>query len=169
MTETTADIETLVLRHQDGLRRYLMVLGCSEECADDLAQDAFLVLLRKSPALEEGAATSAWLRRCALNLLRESRRRESLHAMMRRKAAEELWSRYRLDERPNAWRDALVECLERVPQPMMETIDMHYRQGLTGKEISRATSRSESDVWMLLHRARKRLRACIRGKLDHDK
>ena len=170
MTEALKiDIEQFVRLHQDGLRSYLRLLGCSQELADDLAQESFLTFLRRSPGVVDEAAAAAWLRRTAFNLLRDSKRRAARQqAILRQQAADEIWARYRLDEEPGIYREQLRDCLKRLSQRMRRTIDLFYAEDMSGPEVASAEGRSESDVWSTLHRARKQLRSCMDRKLNHD-
>ncbi len=170
MTETTKmDIESFVRSHQDGLRDYLLLLGCNESLADDIAQESFLVFLRRAPLLDGEGAAALYLRRCAFNLLRESHHSEARHqAILRHEAAETIWARFKLDDSPSAYQEALKDCLQGLSSRMSETLSLHYRRGMSGPEVARASGRSESEVWTTLHRARERLRSCINRKLNHD-
>lgn len=146
-----------------------MLLGATMEVADDLAQEAFLVFLRRGSELTDEASAAAFLRRSAFNLLRDSRRNEAKRlGILREEAAEVIWKKYRLDEKPDVYREALTECEAHLTDRMQKTVDLFYRRGMSGPEVAKARGLSESDVWSTLHRARERLRSCINRKLSHE-
>lgn len=139
------------------------------EFADDLAQETFLVFLRRGSQLNEKASASSFLRKTAFNLLRDSKRSKAKRlAILRNEAAEVIWTRYGLDENPHRYQDALDECLTHLSDRMKEAIELFYGHGMSGPEVAIAKGLSESDVWATLHRARSRLRACINRKLNHE-
>lgn len=57
--------ESFVRRHQKALWRFLQVCGCDAQVAEDLAQEALWVALRKGLAWPNARAESAWLRKTA--------------------------------------------------------------------------------------------------------
>src|SRR5262245_11889335 len=75
---TGFDAARLVRDHQAGVWRYLRALGCDGELASDLTQDTFLAVLRRPFQQYSPAATAAYLRRVARNLLVTQRRRAGL-------------------------------------------------------------------------------------------
>ncbi len=163
------DINKFVRKHQDSLRQYLRLLGCADDILDDLAQETFLVFLRKDPSLPSDGAAAAFLRRTAINLLRNSRRIDARRmAILRQDAADRIWSRYQLDARPSAYGDTLRACLKELPQSMNDTVNLHYRDGMSGPQVAAAKGLSEADVWTTLSRARRKLRNCINRKLNHE-
>ncbi|MEL7266571.1 MAG: sigma factor, partial [Planctomycetota bacterium] len=67
----------LVQFHQRGIWRYLRMLGCDENTAEDLTQETFLKVLRQSNFVQHSdAATASYLRRTAHNLLVSMHRKE---------------------------------------------------------------------------------------------
>ena len=81
-TVTSTDVRStglepaeLVDRHQDGLWRYMRVLGCDPHEASDLTQETFLTVLQKPFRQYNDAATAGYLRRVAYNLFITAKRR----------------------------------------------------------------------------------------------
>ncbi|MCB9880098.1 MAG: RNA polymerase subunit sigma-70, partial [Planctomycetes bacterium] len=54
----------MIRRHWAAIRRYLRVLGADAALADDLAQDVFVLAMKKGIE-DRGAPTAVWLRRAA--------------------------------------------------------------------------------------------------------
>ena len=61
-------IADLVRQQQAGLRSHLRWLGASNDVADDLVQDTFVVALTQPPVERDPASTAAWLRTVARHL-----------------------------------------------------------------------------------------------------
>jgi len=163
--------ETLVRlmhEHQADLWRYLRLLGCDASRADDLTQETFLYVLRHPMRDYARAATAAYLRRAARNLLLNLLRRESRHVPL------EEW-----DEADRAWQDLTREngdaridmlrgCLQQLADRAREAVKLRYGDGLGEAEVAARLGASEEAVKALLKRARSALRACIERQADHE-
>ena len=160
-------VEDLVRRHQAAVRGYLAFLGCPAAQLDDLAQDTFLCLLA-GPFEERGeAATRAYLRTVARNLLLKSLRRErSAPPFADLDAAETAWREYEGDDGGAAYVGALRACLDLLRAKEREVLDLRYRASLQQAQIAARLGLSEGGVKSILVRTRKRLRTCVERRLD---
>lgn len=61
--------------------------------------------------------------------------------------------------------DMLYKCLSKIPSRMAEVFIMREIDGLSTKEICEALNITSTNCWVMLHRARRRLRACIEAYL----
>ena len=111
----------LVRAHQAAVWRYLRVLGAGRDEADDLVQEAFLVLLR-TPLLDHGpAALRTWLRSTARNLfLAQCRAARRTPVGLDEAAVERAWADYERDDDGAGYRAALTNCLETLPARQRE-------------------------------------------------
>lgn len=120
--------------------------------SEDIAQEVFLTLfLRPLPKSEEHL--KAWLIRVTINKSRnviKSARRKVLP----------------LDERiapPSSWERPseaeVLEALFALPHDERNALYLFYYEGYSAKEIGKLLRRSENAVYILLSRARKRLRS----------
>ena len=62
--------EAIIRRHQRGVWRFLRWLGADPALADDLLQEAFLLLLQRPPVDRREQAIAAWLRTTAATATR---------------------------------------------------------------------------------------------------
>jgi RNA polymerase sigma-70 factor (ECF subfamily) len=62
-------------------------------------------------------------------------------------------------------RQALGNCLEKLPAEQREILQAHYLTGRTVREIAEATQRSESGIKMILLRLREQLSDCIQRQI----
>ena len=75
LSEVGFDPVRLIETYQAGVWRYLRAMGCEASLADDLTQETFLAILQRPFNDVSPAATNAYLRKTALNLLISHERR----------------------------------------------------------------------------------------------
>ena len=132
--------------------------------ADDLVQDAWLLLLRRGSAQPE--SPGAWLRAVIRGRARDLGRSD------RRRAAREL--RSRVGPRPELsppeaaerleMHRLLVEAVGRLPSASLSVVVARYFEGRSTAEIARAEGITESSVRARLTRAHAMLRKDLDGK-----
>jgi RNA polymerase sigma-70 factor (ECF subfamily) len=159
-------LESIVRRHQDGLRRYLRLLGCDAATADDLAQEAFVSLLTGRFEERAPAATASWLRMKARWLWLDRRRR-----LVRRRevryadAADRVWCEVAPDGDEQAYFEALDRCLAGLPPRSRRAIDLRYGEKRSRAEMAELLKLRENGVKTLLQRVRASLRRCIEERI----
>ena len=144
----------LIRRHWPAVRRYLRVLGADPGAADDLAQDVFVVALRKEIE-DRGGSTAVWLRRTARHLfLDHTRKRRPINL----EVAELVWEQHGDDvERQQALRGCLLLLTER----SQAAVRLAYGERKSWAEIGSALGMQASGVKTLLRRCRATLKQCI--------
>lgn len=161
----TSDVAGLVRRYQDGVWRYLRLLGCSPEEADDLVQDTFLVALRKGLDDREPAAAATWLRRVArylwLDRVRRTLRRGEVAWA---DAADLAWDPD--DRGGSAWLEALRQCLDGLDGRSARVVELRYREKRSRAEVAHALGMRENGVKTLIQRLRRGLRECVERRLE---
>jgi RNA polymerase sigma-70 factor, ECF subfamily len=169
-SEQDAPRLTELLRvHYAGVWRTLRRLGVDEGCADDAAQEAFIVLSRKLNDVHAGAERT-FLLACAVRIAANYRRTWRVsHEVVDERAlaaeqdpcptAEQLLDQKRL-------REALDELLDSWPEDIRTAFVLYELEGLSVPEISEVTETKQGTVASRLRRARelfqvgaKRLRA----------
>jgi len=154
---------SLIRRHWGAVRRYLRILGADSAGADDLAQDVFVVALRKG--LEDrGGQTAAWLRRTARNLfLEQSRKRRPVLV----EVAEAVWHEHRDDD---AERErALRTCLPVLTERSQQAVRLAYGERQSWAQIATVLGMQASGVKTLLRRCRASLKECIERTMSTTK
>ena len=167
--QDTPRLTELLRVHYTGVWRTLRRLGVDEGCADDAAQEAFIVLSRKLSDVHVGAERT-FLLACAVRIAANYRRtwRVSHEVVDERALAAEQ------DPRPTAeqlldhkrLREALDELLDAWPEDIRTAFVLYELEGLSVPEISQVTETKQGTVASRLRRARelfqvgaKRLRA----------
>jgi RNA polymerase sigma-70 factor (ECF subfamily) len=168
-----ADPERLIAEHQAGVWRFLRAAGCEPNLADDLTQEAFLMLLRR-PFLEYSrTATAAYLRRIAMNLLINLRRREGrVRLIADPQVFEMVWLQWTGDDSGEELLAALKECFQKLTPRARLSLEMRFRENASREEIAAALGISEHGAKNLMQRSKAQLRTCIEQKQqrhEHDK
>ena len=161
-------------------RVYTLCLRMVRDTADaeDLTQEAFLLLFRKIHTFRGESAFSTWLHRLAVNLvlmrLRKKRlpvasieaipdpEDESAPPRTLELGASDLVLEGVID------RINLERCIQRLPAGFRRVFLLHDIQGYRHREIAELLGRSVGDSKSQLHKARKRLRESLR-ELQREK
>jgi len=140
--------------------------------AEDLTQEAFLLLFRKIHTFRGESAFSTWLHRLAVNLVLMRLRKKSLPVvsieavphpddesappMSLELGASDLVLEGVID------RINLERCIQQLPAGFRKVFVLHDIQGYRHREIANLLGRSVGDSKSQLHKARKRLRESLR-------
>ena len=166
--ETTGfDPLRLIEAHQTGVWRYLRALGCDPSLADDLTQDTFLAVFQKPFQDYDRAATAAYLRKVAYNLLVSLQRRSGkVIAVDNVEQFDNTWARWMGEDNGEERLQALRQCLAKLTARARQALEMRFRQRASRTEIGDALNITEHGAKNLMQRAKKQLKTCIEGKLQ---
>jgi len=164
-TVMTLSIEQLVQAHHAGVWRYLRVLGCTREQADDLTQETFLVVIRKGFEEIDPAATAAYLRKSARYLWLDSCRNTATRREVDLDGAEAVMKQFDHDG-GNTWVDALRRCIDRLHGKTRAAVVGVYRDQRPQAEVAQALGLAPNGLKTLLQRARGALRTCVETRLE---
>jgi RNA polymerase sigma-70 factor (ECF subfamily) len=157
----------LVRAHQTAVWRYLRVLGAAAADADDLTQEAFVVLAQAGLPDRGPAELRGWLRSTARNLWRNDvRRRARRGETLPPEQIDAAWAVYERQDDGESYRAALRACLETLPARERQAIDARYARAERRDAIAAAADVGVEGIKSLLRRAKARLRACIERRLD---
>jgi RNA polymerase sigma-70 factor (ECF subfamily) len=160
------DPERLIQTYQAGVWRYLRAMGCESSLADDLTQDTFIAVLQRPFQEVNHAATSAYLRKTAINLLISHERRAGrVRAVEDVELLDQTWMRWAGVDDGEAALDCLRSCLERLTDRARLALEMRFRQDSSRAEIATALDISEHGAKNLMQRAKQQLRECVESKL----
>jgi RNA polymerase sigma-70 factor (ECF subfamily) len=164
---TGFDPAALIRQHQAGVWRYLRMLGCDPAEADDLTQETFLSVLERPFDDYNPAATSAYLRKVALNLLISVRRRAGrVVAVENVESLEATWQSWAGSDNGEAALAALRDCLAQLTERARWALEMRFRDKLPRVEIAAALEITEHGAKNLMQRAKQQLRRCVETKLQ---
>jgi RNA polymerase sigma-70 factor, ECF subfamily len=163
-----ADFASLLRLHQTQLFGYIYSLVRDLDDADDLFQQASLVLWDKFGQFDSSRSFINWACGVArfevLNFLR-SRSRNRLYfndelnlALIE---AQQPLEHEQLDER----RDALANCMKKLRERDLELLEACYGRSVCIREVARASGRSTHSIHNSLRRIRRLLFECVRRRL----
>lgn len=158
----------LIDRHQNGVWRYLRMLGCDPSTADDLTQETFLRVLRRDNFVQHNdSATAGYLRRTAYNLLISRHRKLGrVHTVSEPQMLDESWDRWAgKDLTGDAAVEALQTCLQTLTERAQQALRMRFSEGASRVEIGDALGITDHGARNLMQRAKQQLRQCVEGKL----
>lgn len=168
-TSRLAALARLIEEFQGGIWRYLRVLGCEASLADDLTQETFLAAMQRPFEEINSAATAAYLRTIAKNLLiSHHRRRGKVVAVEDVEKLDQSWSNWAGNDGGDRALDALRDCLHGLGARARKALEMRFRKDCTREEIAQSLELSEDGAKNLMQRAKQKLRACVEEKLRRD-
>ncbi len=158
----------LITRHQNGVWRYLRMLGCDAATADDLTQETFLrVLGHKKFIQHNDAATSGYLRRTAYNLLVSRHRKMGrVQTVAESAVLDVIWERWAGKDLTGDYAiDALKTCLKTLTSRAQQALKMRFSEDASRVEIGQALGITDHGARNLMQRAKQQLRQCVEEKL----
>ena len=131
-----AALEAL-LAHADGLLRPFATLMLREpDAAEDVLQDALLLVYRKLGSLREPRAFNAWARRIAGREIFRALRGRRAHQQLHDELPPDLPDDADPPEPPDGLLERLPELLQRVSPASRAVLALHYLDDLTLDEIA---------------------------------
>lgn len=166
--------------HGDALFRYAMIRVRDRSLAEDLVQETLLAAFQGRDAFSGRSSERTWLVGILKNKIADHFRRKS-----REDLRDELFLREHLGAGPfdetGHWKtgpahwgtnpadlarqadflDHLRRCLSALPGNQADAFTLREIDGMTTREICKILEISETNLWVILHRARMRLRDCL--------
>lgn len=160
------EVTAFVRQHQTALCRFLRLCGAGSH-AEEIAQEAFLIAIRRGFAAETATPARAFLRQTAKHLWLRRQRDERLRLTRQAEVAEHLWQQQIAphEDSGDAWLEALATCMEQLPERARSALERTYRDGLGRAELGTELGIGEHGVRSLLQRLRKTLKDCIQRRL----
>jgi RNA polymerase sigma-70 factor (ECF subfamily) len=164
------EIVGLIARHQSRLKGLVRCLLVRSSDVEDVLQEVNSVLWEKAYEFETGTDFWAWASQIArfkaLNHIRKySRDRLVFDDQFLSDLADLAHERLsQIDHR----RDALESCLNELPPPQRQLIDLRYAGGHAIESIAEIIGRPQSSIRQTLYRVRQALLSCIESKLQSE-
>jgi RNA polymerase sigma-70 factor (ECF subfamily) len=159
----TRDFVELMTQHQGRLYGYILTLSGDPDAANDVLQEANIVLWKQWSQFEPGSNFKAWAFRIAhfqYMAYRQKRLRDKvlfsddLLSLLATEAKE-------VDERHEQRAVALEKCLELMPPRSREAIRLRYADELKVSEMAHKLHRNANAIYQILFRARRWLIECV--------
>lgn len=159
----TRDFVDLMTQHQGRLYGYVLSLSADPDAANDVLQEANVVLWKQWRQFKPGSNFKAWAFRIAhfqFMAYRQKQLRDKtlfsddLLSTLANEAKE-------VDEQHEERAAALERCLERMPARSREAIRLRYADELKVTDIAVKLHRNANAVYQILFRARQWLNECV--------
>jgi RNA polymerase sigma-70 factor, ECF subfamily len=160
------DLTATAASMRPALWRYLRVLGADAATADDLVQEAFVVMLQRQRF--DGSVPGAvftFLRSTARHLWLRSRQRSSSDREV--DAADAVWTARCGDGPGDDYVDALRTCMAQLPERSRELLAATYGDGAGRAEAGAHIGIGRDGVKSALRRLRTFLHDCITRRLEN--
>ena len=157
------DFVDLMTQHQGRLYGYVLALSADPDAANDVLQEANIVLWKQWRQFKPGSNFKAWAFRIAhfqFMAYRQKRLRDrtlfsdDLLSTLAMEARE-------VDERHEERAAALERCLERMSTRSREAIRLRYADEMNVSDIAKKLRRNVNAVYQILFRARQWLTNCV--------
>ena len=142
----TVDIHALYTAHWRYLVRLAVLLVDDVASAEDVVQDAFIALHRRSEGLRDPEAALAYLRTSVLNLARSVLRRRQVVRKHLRVAEPEATAAADHDVLLRDEHRAALAAVRRLPRHQREVLILRYWSGLSEREIAQTLGISPGSV-----------------------
>ncbi|WP_030070202.1 sigma-70 family RNA polymerase sigma factor [Halomonas alkaliantarctica] len=182
MTDATHSTEQHIASLRPKLIAFARLQLRDNAAAEDTVQDTLVIALEKHPTFSGRSAFETWVFGILKNKILERFRHERRYfswqedELSDEDSFEKLFQengRWQAASKPAHWGDpgqilenaafwrVLDTCLLVLPDNTARVFTMREFMGLNTQEICEALTLSEANCWVILHRARLRLRACI--------
>jgi RNA polymerase sigma-70 factor (ECF subfamily) len=163
----------LLARHERLLGAYVMTMVPQPADADDILQEAKVVMWRHFGKFERGTNFGAWARKIAFHQVLAYRKRKHRDRLdfsedFLRAVSEEV---ERNGDRLERRATALHECVAKLPPDHREALHLRYHESLSLDDMAARLSRTAGALYRLLSRVRHVLHECVTKSLsrpDHE-
>jgi RNA polymerase sigma-70 factor (TIGR02943 family) len=175
-----ADAERWVDDHGECLYRFALLRVRKPEIAEDLVQDSLLAAVKSVENFSGRSTERSWLVGILKNKISDHFRKlgrettftdmEFLDDEMSHKFESGFWNH---DVGPKDWQESeavtyrgefwqtMRGCLDKLPPRVADVFMMREMDGQDTPDICEALNVSQSNLWVMLHRARMALRECL--------
>lgn len=161
------------LQYQREFMAYLMAMTRDLEVAEEVFQNAAVVVMERSDDNQSIRDFRAWakevVRRQALSYLRKQGTRVRRLRPIEPQLLDQIVSVFMTDQTDIAHQTkelaALRECVRKVSRPQQEMLALRYQRQASFGEIGRVVGKTENAVQRALSRLRRQLHSCVRHRL----
>lgn len=162
--------ETLVRQNEAAVMTCLRMMVRDPGLADDLFQETFITAWNRFDQFDQSRPLGPWLRGIAINLARNAARKKRRERQViefgepMRVAVEDTLAL--LDDADElSRREALADCIGRLPTPARDLVRQRYEENKNASVIASLSQSNASRIRKRLQRIRSTLADCVSQKL----
>ena len=156
----------LLLTHRGMLLGYIVSIVRDIHLAEDVFQEASLVILKKGSVLEGDADFPAWARKVArFEALNASRKRNQGPVLLEPRLLDLLDATWNKDVAPEPATLALRQCIELLPEKARRLIELRYVAELPGNALAERLQQPANTVYVALSRIYRILSKCVKERM----
>jgi RNA polymerase sigma-70 factor (ECF subfamily) len=158
----------LLARHERLLGAYVMTMVPHPQDADDILQEAKVVMWRSFANFELGTNFGAWARKVAFHQVLAYRKRKHRDRLdfsedfLRTVSEEAEQSADQLEQRERV----LHDCVAKLPPEHRDALHLRYQEGLSLEDMAARLERTVGALYRLLSRVRHVLHECVTKNLN---
>jgi RNA polymerase sigma-70 factor (ECF subfamily) len=192
-SQSISDPEAWVDEHGDALYSYALSRLHNTASAEDVVQETFLAAIKSQENFSGRSSTRTWLigilKHKIVDLIRKESREQPIEEIETMEAPEETFfdkkGHWRIA--PVDWQvhpgkileqkefmDVLLQCLKHLPDRLHRLFVLRELEDRDSDEICKDLEITPTNLWVMLYRARMRLRGCLTenwfeaaGKVEH--
>ncbi len=178
----TAHPENWAAKYADYLFRYAAARVSDREKARDLVQDTFLSALENVAGFEGRSSESTWLTAILKNKIIDLYRKQSSVMERHTEPLEKLTDHDFFEAGNGHWNEAfqpkefgmqndtiskkefariLQTCMQKLPALWFSAFSLKHMEGETSEKICTSLKISPANFWVIMHRSKLNLRACL--------
>ena len=166
---TEQDFVLNIIKYKNVLEAMLVAMVGDTHAADDLFQEAAVIMMQKRGQLDNAGSFLSWSRAIAFNVVRDFRKkraRQKVHALddQALESIAEVFEHFE-DGDVDARRSALRACSEKLSPAHRDLLRMRYDSNSSIDELAAALAKSRGALETSLYRIRKLLSDCIELRL----
>ncbi len=169
-TDKNGEFMRLYMTHESKIRGYVLCMVNSWTDADDIMQEAVIVMMKKFEGFDSQQGFVKWALRVAhfevLNHVSNKRNRlplfsQSVLEAIQERAAREI-------QRQDVRREALQRCILKLRDRDQEILRLRYEVEATTQAVAQTVGRSVDALYKVLNRVHHQLLTCIRRTLAQE-
>jgi RNA polymerase sigma-70 factor (ECF subfamily) len=168
--DNSSDFMRLYMTHESKIRGYVLCMVNSWADADDIMQEAVIVMMKKFKGVDSEQGFLRWALRVAhfevLNHVSNKRNRLPLFSPSVLEAIEE--RAMREIQRQDVRREALQKCILKLRDRDQEILRLRYEVEATTQAVAQTVGRSADAIYKVLNRIHHQLLTCIRRSLAQE-
>ena len=182
-SDEASESASWVDEHGDALFRYALLRVADRELAEELVQETFVAALESASSFERRSTIRTWLTGILKHKIADRYRRLARERTVDAGAEDEdgnnppgswfdergMWRKKPSDvdldptalaDREEFWK-VLEGCLDELPSRQREAFSLRVLDDRPSEEVTQILSVKANNLWVMLHRARARLRDCL--------